>query len=112
MIATAEDFIARKHLDWESERRDGKVIRMKDVGREAWHDWVRDAGTLVAQANGYPCVFSIERLRYVKTEGTPRFPYGALGHIEYRLGYYAVAHNGHWRWGAVFPNHSGAAPLK
>ena len=78
MKTTAEEFIARKTLDWENERRDGKAIRMKDVGREAWHYWVRGAGSLHAQADGYPCVFSVERLRYVKTEGTPRFPYGPL----------------------------------
>ena len=99
MKATAEEFIARKTLDWENERRDGKALRMKDVGREAWHYWVRDAGTLHAQADGYPCIFSVERLRYVKTEGTPRFPYGPLDHIEYRLGYYTIARNGHWWWG-------------
>jgi hypothetical protein len=43
MTETASDFIARKSAEWERERARGKLIRMKDVNREAIHVYRRDA---------------------------------------------------------------------
>jgi hypothetical protein len=37
MTETASDFIAQKSAEWERERARGKLIRMKDVNREAVH---------------------------------------------------------------------------
>lgn len=45
MTETASDFIARKSAEWERECARGKLIRMKDVNREAVHVYRRDAWT-------------------------------------------------------------------
>jgi hypothetical protein len=49
MTDTASDFIARKSAEWERERARGKLIRMKDVNREAIHVYRRDAWTFLVQ---------------------------------------------------------------
>ena len=62
---TYKEFIKRKNAEF----KHGKLIPMKDIGREARHFWQREAWTFMRQHNLTDKVFVIERIRRVKTEG-------------------------------------------
>jgi hypothetical protein len=99
---TAEQFIARKREQWEREH--DRVIWTKDIGREGWHGWVREAGTLHAQHNLREKVLVIERWRHHGFKGVRAYTGGAQpGDIEYRFGYFTVGRigraGGRWVWG-------------
>ena len=65
---TYKEFIKRKNAEF----KHGKLIPMKDIGREARHFWQREAWTFMRQHNLTDKVFVIERIRRVKTEGAWR----------------------------------------
>jgi len=101
-VESAEEFIARQTERWES-TRGVPSVRFKDIGREGWHVWAREAWTFRIQSN-YPLkVLVIERLRRDVFIGQQHRPHGQVGDIEYRLGYYIVGAMrkavGKWRWG-------------
>ena len=84
MTETASDFIARKSAEWERERSRGKLIRMKDVNREAIHVYRRDAWTFLVQDTYAEAVNVLERLTHLGTIGVPAVPM-KLPAAEYRL---------------------------
>ena len=90
MTETASDFIARKSAEWERERSRGKLIRMKDVNREAIHVYRRDAWTFLVQDTYAEAVNVLERLTHLETIGVPAVPM-KLPAAEYRLGYFIKA---------------------
>lgn len=99
---SGEEFIARQDARWEAAR--DRPLRFKDIGREGWHTWYREAWTFRVQSNHPLKVLVIERLRRDVFIGKQHHPYGAqLGDIEYRMGYYIVGAigrtAGRWRWG-------------
>jgi len=84
-------FIKRK----DEEFRKGKLIKVKDIGKQANHLWQREAWTFMPQHNLNEKIFIIERLRRVEIEGKATRPKTAkIGDIEYRLGYYIIGKNG------------------
>jgi hypothetical protein len=106
MTQTAEEFIElKKHL-FEAKR--DKPIRMKDIGREGYHFWHREAWTFRVQSNLPEKVFVVERIRHTHRTGAQAMEGGAgVGDIEYRIGYYIVGRIGKsastWRWGQYAP---------
>jgi hypothetical protein len=103
---TAAQFIDRKNIQWERERT--KPIRTKDVGREGFNTWIREAWTFHMQHNHSEKVLVIERLRRSAVLGVRAFLGGAEeGDIEYRFGYYIVGRIGRaahrWTWGQYSP---------
>lgn len=101
---TFEEFIKRKNLEFEKE----KNIKMKDIGREGRHIFVREAWTFLPQHNLCDKVFIFERLR--KHEFTGKLSYEKSwkkGEIEYRIGYFIVGKigraKGRWIWGQFCP---------
>lgn len=104
MTETASDFIARKSTEWERAR--GKLIRMKDVNREAIHVYRREAWTFLAQDKYVEAVNVLERLTHLETIGVPAVPL-ELPAVEYRLGYFIVGRIGRasrkWTWGQFSP---------
>jgi hypothetical protein len=113
MRETASDFIARKSAEWEGERARGKLIRMKDVNREAIHVYRRDAWTFLVQDTYAEAVNVLERLTHLETIGVPAVPM-KLPAAEYRLGYFIVGRvgkaSGKWTWGQFSPIMSGRRP--
>lgn len=83
----------------------GKVIRMKDVNREAMHVYRRDAWTFLVQDTYAEAVIVLERLTHLETIGVP-VPM-KLPAAEYRLGYFIVCRvgraSGNWTWGQFSP---------
>jgi hypothetical protein len=106
MTETASDFIARKSAEWEHERARGKLIRMKDVNREAVHVYRRDAWTFLVQDTYSEAVTVLERLTHLETIGIPAVPM-KLPAAEYRLSYFIVGRigraSGKWTWGQFSP---------
>jgi hypothetical protein len=94
-LVPAEEFIAKARG-----RFIGKLRRMKDIGREGEQHWRTEAVTFRQQSN-YPYkVAFVERLRMEAVSGTRLRQSGAqIGDVEYRIGYYTVARNGHWWFG-------------
>lgn len=108
MAKPADEFIKDKNTEWERDREQERTIWMKDIGREGRHQWRRKAWTFLPCGCLPECVFVVERLEYVATEGIKSFPGGsAPGDIEYRFGYYTVGQNGRvrdrWTWGQFCP---------
>jgi len=91
MTESASDFIVRKSAEWERERERarGKLIRMKDVTREAMHVYRRDAWTFLVQDT----YAEAERLTHLETIGVPAVAM-KLPAAEYRLGYFIVQGSG------------------
>jgi hypothetical protein len=106
MTETATDFIARKSAEWERERARGKLLRMKDVNREAIHVYRRDAWTFLVEDTYAEAANVLGRLTHLETIGTPAVPM-KLPAAEYRLGYFIVGHigraSGKWTWGQYSP---------
>ena len=61
-IETTADFMERVRRDWPSGWR-GRPFKTKDIGRAAWHHWVSEALTVMAQTNLPEKVLSVERVR-------------------------------------------------
>lgn len=105
---SAQAFIDRKNREWSIDRDRGRAIRMKDIGREGWHYWVREAWTFLIQSNQPEKVLVVERIRHTHRVGKQAMPQGAVaGDREYRLGYYLVRRirkaKGSWGWGQYSP---------
>jgi len=107
-MESAEQFIERKKLEFEKQKKQGHLIPMKDIGRKGSWFFSREAFTFMKQHNYNNKVFIIERLRKVKTEGETAIRINwKKGDIEYRIGYYVVGKNGRvknkWTWGQYCP---------
>jgi hypothetical protein len=105
---TAEEFIDRQNRKWSADRERNRPIRMKDIGREGWHYWVRDAWTFLIQSNQPEKVLVVERIRHTHRVGKQAMPQGAVaGDVEYRFGYYLIRRigkaRGSWGWGQYSP---------
>lgn len=105
-IETAAEFIARKAANWKREQ--ARQIKTKDIGREGFNTWIREAWTFHAQHNHPEKVLVIERLRRAAVIGVRATLGGAeFGDIEYRFGYYVVGRigraAGRWTWGQFAP---------
>jgi hypothetical protein len=106
MAVSADEFIARQNAKWTKER--SRPIRTKDIGRQGFNTWIREAWTLQVQHNHAEKVLVIERLRRAQVIGVRAFLGGAQeGDIEYRFGYYIVGRigraAGRWTWGQYSP---------
>ena len=106
MTETADEFVARKGAEWSRELARGKLIRMKDVNREAIHVYRRDAWTFLVQDTYAEAVNVLERLSHLETIGVPAVAM-RLPATEYRLGYFIVGRvgraSGRWTWGQFSP---------
>lgn len=105
---TAEEFIAYQHARWETQRAQGKLIKMKDVGRQGWAFWARTAWTFQVQHDYRAKVLVIERIEFHHAEGTQAHAWdGGPGSVEYRLGYYTLggyrSGRNRWLWGQYSP---------
>ncbi|HUC23697.1 MAG TPA: hypothetical protein VMA73_13390 [Streptosporangiaceae bacterium] len=103
---SAEEFIARKTEEWRRDLALGRLIRMKDVGREAVHVYRREAWTFLVQDTYAEAVNVLERLTHLETVGNPAVAM-TLPAVEYRLGYWIVGRigvkAGVWTWGQSAP---------
>lgn len=103
---SADEFIARKSAEWQRDLELGRLIRMKDVGREAVHFYQREAWTFLAQDTYAEAVNVLERLTHLRTVGTPAVAM-TLPAVEYRIGYWIVGRMGIkagvWTWGQSAP---------
>jgi hypothetical protein len=105
-IESADQFMARKSLQWEAER--ARVRRWKDIGRAGTHNWVCEAWTFHPQYNLPEKVLVIQRIRNVGRTGEHAYAGGAKdGDVEYRFGYWIVGRigraAGRWVWGQFSP---------
>ena len=104
MAITAEAFIEQKDRQWRAQK---KRFRTKDVGRQGWNTWRRQAWTFMPQHNLPEKVFVIERLELGAPEGIITNKLARAGDIEYRIGYYIVGRigraNDRWVWGQFCP---------
>ncbi len=101
---TIQEFIKRKNEQFKKE----KIIKVKDIGREGKHVWIREAWTFMPQSNLDEKVFVVERLGKESYEGKLiREKLWKKGDIEYRIGYYIVGRigraKGKWVWGQFCP---------
>lgn len=101
---SAEDFIKTKNRQFIT----NNVIKIKDIGREGRHLWIREAWTFMPQGNLDEKVFVVERLKKEGYEGKlAREKLWKKGDIEYRIGYYIVGRigraKGKWVWGQFCP---------
>jgi hypothetical protein len=101
---TYKESIKRK----DAEFKQGKPIKMKDIGRKGRHFWQREAWTFVRQHNMTDKVFVVERIRRVRIDGRAVHAKTAkTGDVEYRIGYYVIGRNGskkgRWTWGQFCP---------
>lgn len=98
-METAEEFIKKKNRDWEKSR----IVKVKDISRNGFHSWKREAWTFMPQSNYDSKVFIVERLKRVKSD----IELTKLGDIEYRFGYYVIGRigraSGKWVWGQFCP---------
>ena len=103
-MVTAEEFI--KDME---KKCPGKVISMKDIGRETRLKFTVEACTLIQQNNMPEKVFIIERLRKENVDiNKLAYPHvWKVGSIEYRIGYYIIGKIGKkkdkWTWGQFCP---------
>jgi hypothetical protein len=105
---TAEQFIEDQTRKWKEELAKGRLIKMKDVGREGWEYWARKAWTFHIQHNYRVKVLVIERIEFDHSEGIRAHPWkGERGTVEYRIGYYTLGGyqggKGRWLWGQYSP---------
>lgn len=103
-METAKEFIERKNLQFKKE----KTIRVKDIGREGSHFFLREAWTFLPQSNLKEKVFIIERFRKESfKEKLAHQSRWKKEDIEYRIGYYIVGRigraKGRWVWGQFCP---------
>jgi len=103
MTPTAEEFIRVKKQTFEQR----KEIRAKDISRKGWRIWKCEACTFMQQSDYPEKVFVVERLRYMRDEGSlPPWP-PDFDHCQYRIGYFIVAkvgkRQGNWWWGQYCP---------
>ena len=105
---TAEQFIEGQDLKWKRELARGRLIKMKDVGREGWQYWARKAWTFHIQHDYRVKVLVLERIEFDHAEGKRAYAWdGTTGAVEYRLGYYTLGGfrtgKGRWLWGQYSP---------
>ncbi len=99
-----KDFINKKNKQFEK----NNIIRVKDIGREGRHYYIREAWTFLSQSNLQDKVFVIERLRKESTIGKLSYQkQWKKGDIEYRIGYFIIGKigraKGRWVWGQFCP---------
>lgn len=107
MTESAEEFIKRKQKEFEKNREQGKIVKMKDVGRKGKHCWLREKWTFMKQHDYDEKVFIFERLMRAKYEGKICHHKKRPKTKEYRIGYYIVGKigrgKGKWLWGQFCP---------
>lgn len=100
---TNKEFIELKNTQFAK----GKLIPLKDVGRQGRYFFKREAWTFMPQHNLPNKVFVLERLRLLQKEGVTSHKKVKIGDVEYRFGYYIVGKigraNGKWTWGQFCP---------
>lgn len=102
-----KQFIARKNKQFKEDKKKGKLIGMKDIGRKGRHGFKREAWTFMVQSNLKEKVFVIERLHRMEIQGQTVHRKIKIGDIEYRFGYYMIGKIGRaknkWVWGQFCP---------
>jgi hypothetical protein len=103
-ILTSEQFIEKKKAEFLIGKN---LIKVKDISRQGFHYFQREALTLMPQTNYPEKVFIIERLKYLKTEGKTTADLMPLERQEYRIGYFVIGkignRNSRWTWGQYSP---------
>lgn len=103
VMESATEFIDRKLVEFESEM----AVKARDIGREGWLLFEREACTFMQQSNLNEKVFLVERLRLKEILGKAVHPSAKVGNVEYRIAYYIIAKNGKrkgkWAWGQFCP---------
>ena len=93
-----EDFLKRKGE---------KIIKMKDISRQGFCIFKREAMTFMPQHNTKEKYYIIERLKLVELVGQITNKNSKIGQIEYRIGYYIVGKirkaQNRWMWGQFCP---------
>lgn len=88
-------------------RKKKVLIKMKDISRNGFYFFEREAITYMPQYNLKEKYYVIERMKLVKTEGVITNKNNKIGDIEYRIGYYIVGKIGRgknrWMWGQFCP---------
>jgi hypothetical protein len=107
---TADEFISFKRAAFEKDLAGGRVLVMKDIERQGFHLWRREAWTFLVQTGLPTKVFVIERLAYAGSRGqqSEQHREGREAEpIRYRFGYWVVARigraAGRWWWGQFAP---------
>jgi hypothetical protein len=103
---SAAEFIARRTEAWTNKP---KRIRVKDIGREGFRIWEREAWTFMPQsAIPEEKILVVERWRYVGHEGkVARELANSTGDIQYRFSYWTRGRIGRaagkWTFGQFAP---------
>ena len=83
------------------------AVKARDIGREGWLLFEREACTFMQQSNLNEKVFLVERLRLKEILGKAAHTSAKVGNVEYRIAYYIIAKNGKrkgkWSWGQFCP---------
>ena len=102
---TAKQFINKKKAQFEKEKH--ITFKVKDISRNGWHIWEKEAITLMPQSNYLEKVFVVERVKFVRTEGNITSRHRENNKYEYRIGYFIVGkigkREGKWTWGQYCP---------
>ncbi len=97
-METFENFLKRKQ---------NRETKMKDIGRQGFYVFKREAVTYMVQHNTDEKYYIIERLKLTKLDGKITNKNSKIGQIEYRIGYYIVGRIGRaknkWTWGQYCP---------
>ena len=101
------NFIKRKNKQFEHEKKQSKLIRMKDIGRKGQFFFQRENWVFLPQTNLNKKVFVLERLRKIKYLGKLAYRGWKRNDIEYRIGYFIVGKirkaKNRWVWGQYCP---------
>jgi len=97
----AAHLIARKQAEFNADRRKDRRLEFKDIDRQGWHSYVREAWTIMPQSNmEQDKFFVLERLRYEGARGAVHFGGdNGVGEKEYRLAYWIRRPDGSWVFG-------------
>lgn len=107
---SAADFIDFKAAAFAKDLAAGRLLVMKDIDRQGFHLWRREAWTFLVESGLPTKVFVVERLTFAGTRGRPSEEHREGREAEptrYRFGYWIVARNGRaagrWWWAQFSP---------
>lgn len=107
---TADEFIKSKAAAFAKDLAADRLLKMKDIDRQGFHRWRREAWTFLVETGLPTKVFSVQRLTFAGTLGIPSEEHREGREAEprrYRFGYWVVARNGRaagrWWWAQFSP---------
>ena len=88
-------------------RKKGGLVKMKDISRNGFYFFEKEAVTYMRQHNTKEKYYVVERLKLAKLEGEITNKKSKVGQVEYRIGYYIVGRirkaKNRWIWGQFCP---------